>query len=507
MKLRVRCLELDAGGKTIAIINSEDARELGVRGLERIVISKGNKRITAVANVSNDFVMEGDIVVYSEVKTLLGLKNGDFVYAVARPELESKKFIRKKIDGEELNYKEANSIVKDVVARNLSDLELAALITGLYRNGLDSHENYYFTKAFLETSDKRLHLSGTIVDKHSCGGVAGDKTSMLLVPIIAAAGLTIPKTSSRAITAPAGTADRVEAICPVVHDANKIKEIVKKTGGCMVWGGSLDMVLADDLLIQIEKPLAMDPLIVPSVISKKKAVGSKYVVIDIPTGPEAKFKTKEDAEKMAKEFINIGNRFGMKIECVLTRADQPIGFAIGPKLEAKEALSALMHPHSAPKDLVDKVTSLAGILLTMVKKGDKNTAKKILFSGKAEKKFREIIAAQGGNYDVTPKDLEKRVGKIEIRTQKSGYVSAISNNKLITLAKLAGTPKDSYSGIVLNNKIGSKVNKRELLYTIFIEKSIKQKLVRNELKTGDGFTISGKARKMVIEEIDHIKRK
>ncbi|MBI5332738.1 MAG: thymidine phosphorylase [Candidatus Aenigmarchaeota archaeon] len=507
MKLRVRCLGLDAGGKTIAIINSENSRELGVRSLERIVLKSGSKKLTVVVNVSDDFVMEGDIVVYNEVKDLLKLRNGDFVHVAARPDLESKMYIGKKISGQELSEKEINVIINDVLSHNLNDLELASFVTALHINGLSMNEDYYFAKAFIGSSSERIRFPGVVVDKHSCGGVCGDKTTMILVPIIAAAGLTIPKTSSRAITAPAGTADRVEAVAPVIHDVKRIHDIVKKTNGCMVWGGSLDLAPADDLLIQIEKPLEIDPLIIPSVLAKKKTVGSRYVVIDIPTGPDAKIKTKEDAERIANRFISVGKKVGMHVECVVTKADQPIGFAIGPALEAKEALHALMNPNNAPKDLVDKATSLAGVLLRMVGKGDKRTAEKILFSGKAEKKFREIVKAQGGNYNIKPGDLDKKIIVINVKSKKSGYVSYINNKILIRLAKLAGAPKDKYAGILLKSKLGHKARKGEVVYEIHVENPAKIGMVKKHLKQGDGILITGKAMKMVIEEIDHIRKK
>lgn len=475
MKLRVRCLDLDAGGKAIGVINKEDARDLGVHALERIVARKGRAKISVLINVSERSVLPGDIAVYREVKELLRLRDGDEIEVHPRPEIPTKGYIRKKIDGMELGAKEIREIVDDVVDRDLSDLEQTALITALQIHGLTLNENIAFARAFAETSGEMIRFPGTVVDKHGAGGVPGDKTTILLVPIVAAAGLTIPKTSSRAITDPAGTADRVEVLAPVEHGARHIQEIVRKAGGCMVWGGALNLAPADDLLIQIERPLALDPLIIPSVLAKKKVVGSKYVVIDIPTGPEAKVRTREEAEKLATKFITVGRKLGMKIECAITRADQPIGYTMGPALEAREALAALMNPRHAPPDVVDKAVSLAGILFRMVGRGDRKLAERILFSGKAEKKFREIVAAQGGNPKIRPADIAVEQNSVQhvVRSAISGHVMNISNRCLVQTAKLAGAPRDRFAGIMVHKKLHDPVRKGEALFTIYAEKPLK----------------------------------
>jgi AMP phosphorylase len=504
MKLRVRCLDLDAGGKAIAIINKEDARELGVHALERVVASHKRQKVSVLVNVSDRSVLPGDIAVYSEVKDLLGLRDGDAIEVHPRPELATKAYIRKKIDGGELSSSEIRAIIDDVIERDLSDLEQTALITALHIHGLTLNENIAFAKALVETSGEKIKFPGVVVDKHSAGGVPGDKTTMLVIPIVAAAGLTIPKTSSRAITDPAGTADRVEVIAPVEHDARKIHDIVRKVRGCMVWGGALKLAPADDLLIQIERPLALDPLIIPSVLAKKKVVGSKYVVIDLPTGPEAKMRTREEAEKLAQKFIAVGKKLGMEIECAITKGDQPIGYTMGPALEAREALAALTNPRHAPKDLVDKATSLAGIIFKMVGRGNKKTAMEILFSGKAEKKFREIIAAQGGNPKVKPADIavEHNSRQFAVKSKSSGHVMQISNRCLVQVAKLAGAPKDKFAGVMIHKKLHDPVRAGEALFTIYAEKPEKLKAA---LKFAEecrrAYTIYS-ARKVVLEKVN-----
>jgi len=474
MKLKVKILDMDAGGKTIAIINSNDARGLGVHPLERVILKKGNKKITVIIDTTERFVKQGEIGVYDEVRKELKLKKGDIIKAEPRPQLLSKEYIRKKIDGGRLNYNEMKTIVSDVIQRNLNDLELSAFITALHIHGMTLNENIAFSKAMIE-SGKQLKFSGTVVDKHSIGGVPGDKTSILLVPIIASTGLIIPKSSSRSITSPAGTADRVEVLMPVELNINQIKRVVKKTGGCLVWGGALDLAPADDLFIKIEKPLEMDPLVLPSVLSKKKSVGAKYVVIDIMVGEEAKIKNRKEAEILRKNFAQLGKNLGMQVDCVLTDGTQPIGHTMGPALEAREALQTLRDPETAP-DLVKKVITLSGTLLEMTGiKNGKELAYRILKSGEAEKKLREIIKAQGGNPKIKPEDIEYAKESKTIRAKKSGVVKRISNYNMALVAKTAGAPKDKLAGILLHKKIGEFVNSNEPLYTVYAENKMKLK--------------------------------
>ncbi len=500
MKLKTRMLGLDAAGKPIVIINSEDARELGVYPLERIVLANGRRRTAAIVNVTKKFVKPGEVVVYNEVKEILNLRKGQYIEAEPRKELISKGFIRKKIEGSELEYKEMQAIVDDVVERNLNDLELASFITAMHIRGMSMGENIAMANAMIKKS-KMLNFHGTVVDKHSVGGIGGDKTTMLLVPVIAAAGLVMPKTSSRAITSPAGTADRMEILAPVDLDISEIRRVVKKCNGCIVWGGAVNLAPADDLFIQIENPLGLDPMLLPSVISKKKTVGSRHVVIDIPVGPEAKVRTKADAEALASKFIEIGKHFSMNIDCAVTRGDQPIGYALGPALEAREALEVIMGRKSAP-DMVEKVTTIAGMLLGMVRKGSKKTAEMILKSGRAEKKLREIIDAQGGDKKIMPDDIETAEHQAGVKSGCSGIVEGISISGVIHAAKTAGAPKYKTAGIVLNKKIGDSVKKGETLFTIHAGKRRKLNMALEAAKEAEIYAIrKAGSRKILVEEM------
>ncbi|MBS3056927.1 MAG: thymidine phosphorylase [Candidatus Aenigmarchaeota archaeon] len=482
MDLKVRPIELDAAGKTIAIINNHDAKELGVRPMERIIITKGNKKMCVIINTTADrFVKRGEIIVYHEVREALKLKNSDIVHAKPRGALESKKYIKEKVRGKELEYKKYKAIIFDVIQRNLNDLEISSLITALEINGMTEQEVYDVTKIIVETG-KRVNFKGAVVDKHSVGGVPGDKTTLMFVPIIAASGLTIPKTSSRSITSAAGTADRMEALAPVEFSISQIKKIVDKTGGCIVWGGAVDLAPADDLFIQIEHPLNLDPLFIPSIMSKKISMGSKYLVIDMPSGPDAKIKTGKDFDDISKKFLHIAHKFGIKTRCVMTDARQPLGRNIGPLLEAREALENIIMPKE--KNLINKVIVLSNTLMKLA--GRKENAMEIIESGLAEEKLREIIKYQGGNEDIKPEMLQPGKFRHEIRSKESGRVKYINIKTIAVKAKMCGAPDDKKAGIIMQKQLNDTVKKHETLYTLYSESRNKM----NQAAKGDvGFIV------------------
>jgi AMP phosphorylase len=263
----------------------------------------------------------------------------------------------------------------------------------------------------------------------------------------------------------------MEVLAPVDLTLDEIERVVRKVNGCLVWGGALDIAPADDMFIQIEYPLGIDPLLLPSIMSKKKAIGAHFVVIDIPTGKEAKVKTIEEAHELSDDFLELGKRLGIHVACGITFAEQPLGYSIGPALEAKEALMTLQG--KGPKDLVLKAVNLAGILFEMVGKGDKRTALELLKSGKAEKKFREIIEAQGGNPEIKPEDIEVGEKIVKVKSEKDGRVLWIRNSGIIAVARKAGAPKDKGAGIRLNVKTGDPVKKGDVLFTIHSENYMK----------------------------------
>ncbi len=477
MQLKAEILGIDSGGKPMVFLNTLDADEIGVTASGRIRITSKVNTITALVGIATT-VKKGFVGINEEVLKILKLKQHVIVDIEVAPFPKSLQFIHNKLTGKRLLYYEIHEIVKDVVQGNLNESEIAAFVTTLHLQGLDLDEATSLAISMVNTG-KQLKLGNKIiVDKHSIGGAPGDKTTLLVVPIVAAAGLIIPKASSRAITSAAGTADRAEAIMPVDLEIEEMKKVVKKSNGCIVWGGSLELAPADDIFVRTEYSLYIDPLLLPSIMSKKKAVGATHLVVDIPTGRGAKMKTIGESDLLAKDIIELGRRLGIHTQCIITHGEQPVGYSLGATLEAREALGVLMNKTNMP-DLVDKACHLAGSIFEMVgKKNGYYLAKEILQTGKAEKKLREIISLQGGNSKINLDDFEIGQDFIHVRAKNAGQVLWIDNNALVEIARAAGSPKDKGSGILLNKKLGDKIRIGEILFTIYAEKP--RKLSRAE---------------------------
>jgi len=500
MKLKSKFLGLETGGKPVVILNKEDADDLGIRSLSRVRLKFNKHELTAIVNTTTKVVNKNFVGISEDVKQKFKLMENDEIDVDAAKYPTSTQFIINKLKGRKLAYEEIKEIVKDVSERNLSEVEIAAFVTSLHNYGLDLDEASSLSQAMVETGETLNLGKKDIVDKHSIGGCVGDKTTLLVVPIISAAGLTIPKTSSRAITSAGGTADRAEVLMPVCLDIDEMRNVVERTSGCIVWGGALHLAPADDIFIEVEYPLAIDPLLLPSVMSKKKAVGANFLVIDIPTGRGTKVKTIGDADLLAKDFINLGKKLGIKTQCAVTYGEQPIGYSVGPALEAKEALEVLMRKKNLP-DLIDKATDIAGILFEMVgKKNGKELAVEILKSGKAEEKMREIIMHQGGNSEIKPEDINIGDFGLDLVSENSGIVLWIDNAGLVEVARAAGAPKDKGAGIHLYKKLGDNVVKGEKLFTVHAEKPKKLERVKDILEQEEIFGV-GQRIEMLIHEV------
>jgi thymidine phosphorylase len=337
---------------------------------------------------------------------------------------------------------------------------------------MNMDETISLIKAILNSGQQlKLRLKNKfIVDKHSIGGIPGNRTTPIVVSICAAGGLIMPKSSSRAITTPAGTADVVETVARVEFSIKESEKIVKKTGACLIWGGSLKIVPADEKIIQIEKILNIDPeaQLLASIMSKKLASGAKYILIDIPYGKTAKVK-KEKALHLKKKFEFLGRYFNKKMKVVLTKGDEPIGNGIGPAMEMRDIIKILRRDKSRPIDLETKSLFLAGEIFEMTRKAKKGEgvfwAKKILDSRKAFTKFKQIIKAQKGNLN----RLKYAKFKKDIRTTKNGKIKEIDNKKITLLARIAGCPMDKSAGLYLYKHVGDKLEKGEKLLTIYAE--------------------------------------
>jgi AMP phosphorylase len=384
--------------------------------------------------------------------------------------------IKKKLVGKSLSYNEIFAIMDEIANKRLSPVLTTYFAAAGFKEGFTNEELYSLTKAMVATGPT-LHFKGIVADKHSTGGVAGTRTTMILVPIIAAAGFQIPKNSSRAITSPAGTADTMEVVAPVTFTPRQIEKLVGRVGGCIVWGGHLGLAPADDAIIQVEQPLAFESFdkIIVSIMAKKVASGATHVVLDIPVGPTMKIQHFKDAEIIARKFTYLAKKFNMKITIDTSEIRQNAGRGIGPTLEARDIFQVLEQQPERPLALEAKALRLAGKLLTLCfadtrKKENllgEEEAREILTSGRALAKMKEIIKAQGGNPNVTSADLIPAKAAYEVRAKRSGMIVGIDNQQLTTMCRVLGCPTDKSAGMYLNRKLEERVDKNDILCTLY----------------------------------------
>lgn len=469
MKFRVKDMDIASGGILIAIINFKDADKLDLHSGDRVELTSGKYKATCILDISESdkAVPAGKLGLYEEVLDKLHLKNNSYVSLKINGKPESVKHIRDKLYGKRLNYKEMFHIIEDITYDRLTVIEKTYFVSAGFTQGWSFDEVVNMTKAMVNTGSK-LKFKGITLDKHCVGGVPGNRTTMIVIPIVAAAGFIIPKTSSRAITSPAGTADTMECLAKVELPEKKIKSIVKNIGACIVHGGSMNLAPADDKIIEVEAPLSIDAegQLLASVMAKKYSVSANHVLIDIPMGPDVKVRNKKEANRLKKKFQKLGKALKMDVKVMVTDGTQPIGRGIGPLLEAEDVMAVLRNDPNAPQDLRDKALDLAGALLGMcdrcsLRKGRK-IARSLLENGEALQMMKDIIKAQG-------KVKKPFLGKYNhiVKSSKSGKVKRIDNKRIARIARISGAPKDKGAGILLNKKIGDVVKRGEILYTIY----------------------------------------
>ncbi len=492
MELKVKVLNWSTG-LPVAMLTKKTAEKIGVHTNERISIkklSRNSKEVFTVVDIVDGLFTKNEIGISEELKKRCSLRRSQILDVNIARAPDSLVSIKKKLSGKKLAKNEISEIIEDVVNNSLSEAEIALFISAMYRQGMSMKETIYLIEAILASGNKMSFKNNLVVDKHSIGGIAGNRTTPIVVSICAAAGLIFPKTSSRAITSPAGTADVIEAIAPVEFSIRELKKIVAKTNACLVWGGSLGMVPADSKIIRIEKTLKIDPeaQLLASIMSKKLASGSKYIIIDIPYGKNAKVDLKR-AKKLKRKFEYLGKHFKKELRVILTRADEPMGNGVGPALELKDVLDILNPKLKGPRDLEEKSTLLAGILLEMTGKAKKGKgiilAQKILDSGKAFKKFKEIIKVQGGEV----RDLEPGKFRREIFARKSGIITEVNSKKINSLATAAGCPSDKLAGLCLYFNNGDSVKRGDKIMTIYAESKMRLAMAFSNYKKEKPITI------------------
>ena len=445
-------------------------RAEGFAASARLLVKSGARRLIATLNVvEGDHLAPGEIGLSNIARDRLGVAEGERVEVLHAPMVESLAAVRKKIHGHALGEEELAGIMEDISLHRYRDIEIAAFLSVCAGKRLTLDEIIALTNAMVACG-RRLSWPGVarVYDKHCIGGLPGNRTTPLVVAIASAAGLTIPKTSSRAITSPAGTADVMETLFRVEFSLDELQRIVSDTGACLAWGGAVSLSPADDLMVRIERALDLDGegQLIASVLSKKIAAGSSDVVIDIPVGATAKVRSRTEADYLAGLFTQVGTACGIAVRCVITDGSRPIGRGLGPVEEARDVLAVLRGEPGAPRDLRDRSLLLAAHLLDLAEgRGLDDAAEKaahVLDSGRAWAQFQRIAQAQGGL-----RQLPKAAYSMEKRAERGGTVAAIDNRRISRLAKLAGAPFDATAGLRLHVNVGSEVAAGEPLFTLF----------------------------------------
>ena len=446
-------------------------RSEGFEALSKISVSNGKKTIVGTLNIIRDSLLQsGELGLSDAAWRQLGAVENETVYLSHPEPVDSIKYIRSKIYGHMLSETQLNEIMNDIVNGRYDDIYLSAFIAACAGNRLNLDEIIALTKSMINAGEQLSWDQDIIIDKHCVGGLPGNRTTLVVVPIVTAFGLVMPKTSSRAITSPAGTADTMEVLAPVNLSLESMRRVVRKEGGCVVWGGAVHLSPADDILIAIERQLDIDSegQLIASVLSKKAAAGSNHVLIDMPVGPTAKVRSMNLARQLVDMISSVGSEIGLNVRVKITDGQQPVGCGIGPALEARDVLQVLQNDPVAPDDLRERSLELAGELLELSGKVETGNgykiAEQILVDGRAWKKFQAICEAQGGMRIPT-----KANHQYDVKADHDGMVDQIDNRRLALTAKLAGAPIAPAAGIDLHIRLGDKVKKDQSLYTIHAE--------------------------------------
>lgn len=475
--LKLRRLGIDTYQESI-IYMRHDCHICKAEGFEaqtRLKVYCNGRQIIATLNViTSDILAIDEAGVSESAWRFLGAKENDLIKFDHLAPIESLSYVRAKVYGHRLDHTALSAIINDVVAGQYSDLHLAAFITACAGDRLNLAETIALTQAMVDAGERltwpNIWPHAQIVDKHSVGGLPGNRTTPIVVAIVTACGIIMPKTSSRAITSPSGTADTMETLAPVNLDALAMRAVVEKVGGCVIWGGAVSLSPADDVLIRVERPLDLDSegQLVASVLSKKIAAGSTHVLIDMPVGPTAKVRNQSSALALRRRLINVGDKLDIRVSVLMTDGSQPVGRGIGPALEAIDILQVLQGNATAPQDLAERSVLLAGAILELAGAAPlgqgNHLARDVLTTGRAWRQFQAICEAQGGMREPPRAPYQRTVLATE-----SGRVAHIDNRLIARIAKLAGAPIDKAAGLVLHTPVGSQVNKGDPLFTVHAE--------------------------------------
>ncbi|MFC1780168.1 hypothetical protein ACFLY9_00525 [Patescibacteria group bacterium] len=473
--LSSRKLDVRTGDAMIALVNEADASEYGVSIGERVVLEVAGKRksIIVTLDTTDTLVEEGELGFFEDVWEKFNIRFGEVVKVKLLSPGKAILGIRKKLLGEKLSYEEVYSIIKDIADDKLGKILTTYYAAAGYSPGFDEEEMFYMTKAMAETGDI-LKFDGIVADKHSIGGVAGKGITPLVVPIVSCLkGITVPNTSTRAITSASATTDMLEVIMPMSFSKEELSSFILKNNVFMVWGGGLDLAPADDKIIQVQKPIGIESIdkFVASIVAKKVAQGVNHVIFDVPCGRGAKIETDEEFQRVKSTFERVCAKFSINVVVYRRNVFGIDGNAVGPSLECREFLRIYERDERRSLQLEEDALKMAGRLIELCKKAKKGEgyklAKQILESGDAFVKLQQIIKLQGGNEKVTSNSLEIGGVTLEIESKKDGVIKNINNKKVFEVCRALGNPRIKEAGMYFHKKVGDEVRLGDRLVTLY----------------------------------------
>jgi len=480
--------KLDILGDTTSLevyIHGQTAQLSGIRAGDLLDLAFIDVETGAVAIITDTLVTEGEIGLPIALWQKYPISAYERVAVDVQGQAKSIKYIRKKILGSRLSYDEIREIMFDIAKYRLSPVEMTYFASASYSPGFDDQEMSFLTKAMAETGDTLSfkYKNKPVVDKHSIGGLPSKGITPVLVALVAAAGYIIPNTSTRAITSPAGTSDILETMMPVALTKEQIMKVVDETNGCLVWGGGLDLAPADDILIQIERPLhveSYDKFIV-SITAKKIAAGVTHVLIDLPYGEGTKVSEK-DVIVVSSAFERLMSEFGIKVFVYKRTSKGPDGNGIGAILESRDVLWILERDKRRPIGLENIALDMAAKLIELTGEKSYEVAfqelRNILETGKALEKFWQIAKAQGAITILKGDELVPGMYSCEIKAERVGKIESYDNHLIVSITRALGAPYVKKAGIYIQRQPGERVAVGDTIATFFAESKNRLELAK-----------------------------
>ncbi|MFA5747673.1 MAG: thymidine phosphorylase [Candidatus Absconditabacterales bacterium] len=493
---KTKFVDIEQGEQLSVLLNERQAWTYGIHVTDEVSLIYKGKEIVVSVDLSNKFIKPGQIGILKDVREKYGIKQHEIVtISYTKTSLDSVEALKKSLKGGKLNEKEIKSIIDDIASGRFTTILTTYYAASAFLHKPDLKELFWTAKAMANTGET-LKFKGIVADKHCIGGVPGNETSMIAVPIIASLGIKIPKSFSKAITSPAATGECVNVLMDISFDTNQIKDLIKKNNCCLIRGGGVNIAPADDKIIQVSYPLSLESTdkAVVSIMAKKYAMGITHCLIDIPLGPTAKVNNIQQAKDLKKKFEYIGKSFGMKMHVEITDAKQPIGAGIGAIMQVREVLRVLQQHTLRPMDLQNKAVFLASKIIELVGmakgKSAYALAMKQLTSGEAWKKMQKIIILQNGkNPNIKSEELPLAKIQKEIIAEKNGKVKNINMKFLNLAARALGSPLDAQGGLYLNKKLDDVVKKGDVICTLYTNDENKIAVALNIIKEKNVYEI------------------